>query len=104
MVHERIIEEDEVAKMEKKITFLQFVNTALLTIMCGSSILVYSTMNKISDSQDYIEKEMVRMKTVQDNNVANVSSLSLRVFQLETNDKEFIQSWVESNFMRKPQK
>ena len=86
---------------KKKIDWLKFLNTMIISIILCISILIFSSINHIKDTQEEVGKELVRISTVQDNNTAGVASLIARVTAIELNQKENIQNWVELNFIRK---
>jgi hypothetical protein len=82
----------------------QYLNTVLLTIICGFSMIIFLTVNNVKKEQQIQATELVRLKTIQDLNVSNVAALNLRVTTLETNSFDVIKTWVDANYVRKPQK
>lgn len=92
-----------VADDEKKIDFLKFFNTALISIIAIVAILIFSKVTSIETLQSDQGKELVRLKAVQDINVSNVDKIGARVISLEYDRNTQIQSWVDDNYLRKPQ-
>lgn len=82
---------------------LQYLNTGLLTLICGFSVMAAATLSDVRNRQEEVGKELVRMKTVQDQNVENVKEISSRVYTIELDGDENIKSWVDQNYLRKPQ-
>lgn len=85
----------------KKANFLQYVITSILSVIAIVSVLTFATVKSVQGTQIEQAKELVRLKTVQDNNVQNIISLSDRVSIVEINQTEAIKAWVELNFARK---
>jgi hypothetical protein len=94
----------EIKEKENRIQWLQYVNTFILTSILGFAMMIFITVNNVKSSQADIKSELMRLKTVQDINVSNVSSLDHRVTNLEMNKFEELRKYMEDNFVRKPQK
>jgi len=89
---------------ENQSKLFQYLNTSLLTLICAFSMIIFITINNVKKAQQTQATELVRLKTVQDMNVSNVAALNLRVITIETNSLDVIKTWVDANFIRKPQK
>lgn len=89
---------------DKRIDWLKFINTTIITIILGVSILCFTGISSLKEQQIEVGKELVRLKTIQDANTLAITILNGRVGAIETNQSELIKSWVELNFMRKTQK
>lgn len=61
--------------------------------------LVIMMLTKQAD----INSELIRLKTVQDIDLANMDKLTTRVITLERDNIAGLQKWVEENYVRKPQ-
>lgn len=85
----------------KKSTFLQYIITSILSIIAIVSVSILFTVRNVQTLQTEQGKELVRLKTVQDNNVQSITSIGSRVSVLEINQTEIIKAWVELNFIRK---
>ena len=89
---------------ETRANFLSYLNTALLTIVCTILMFVFTVVDKIKVGQEDSGKEMARLKTIAEQTSAEVVSLESRVRTLERSNYVELQSWVEANYIRKPQK
>ena len=89
---------------ETRANFLSYLNTALLTIVCTILMFVFTVVDKIKVGQEDSGKEMARLKTIAEQTAAEVVSLESRVRTLERSNYVELQSWVEANYIRKPQK
>ena len=83
---------------------LQYANSALLTLICAFSIFIYTHVTDIKKLQEEQGKELIRIKTIQDINSANIGTLNVRVTAVELNTINIIKTWTEENYVRKPQK
>jgi hypothetical protein len=90
-------------KVDKRVAWLQYLNTGLLTLILGFAMMISSTVATLNKRQSDSEKEDLRLKTIQDMNVKNVDELYKRVTTLEVKYIEDIKGWVEFNYIRKPQ-
>jgi len=89
---------------EAKITFLNYLNTALLTAVCTVLMFVFSVVDKIKTGQEDSGREMARLKTIAEQTASEVTNLESRVRTLEKSNYTELQTWVELNYMRKPQR
>jgi hypothetical protein len=101
----------KIDQSEKQVKFLQYINTAILTFIGTVAMIMFLTMADIKKSQiqgaamhEEFGKELLRLKTVQDINVASVKDLNQRVTTLEMNYLDYVKNWVDQNYVRKPQK
>lgn len=88
-------------KADKKISFFQYVNTVILTVIGIVAIMIFISNTNIRKSQSETSIELIRMKTIQDINTSNILSVEKRVTAIEVNSIEYIKTWVEENFQRK---
>jgi len=88
---------------EKRIDYLKYFNTALLTIIAIVAILIFDTVSGVKALQTEQGKELIRIKTVQDINTGNIGNLQTRVSYLEKDNIQTLQTWVDNNYIRKPQ-
>jgi hypothetical protein len=95
----------------KRLTFLQYLNTTLLTLVGIFAFMIYTTVRNVRESQIELKLEMselktedLRLKTIQDINVVNVENLNNRVNVLEVNYLDRLKEWIDANYTRKPQK
>ena len=89
---------------DKKVSFLQYLNTTILSIVGTITMVIFLTLNGIKVQQVEFAKELLRLKTIQDINVSNIKSVESRVTTLELNYLDYIKTWVDQNYLRKPQK
>lgn len=88
----------------ERLSFLQYLNTTILTIIGIITMVIFLMLNNIKKDQVDFAKELLRLKTVQDINVNNVVSIEKRVTNLELNYFDYIKNWIDENYIRKPQK
>lgn len=89
---------------EKNVSFLQYINTGLLTLILTVVSIGASTMVKFNKEVSDVKTEQVRLKTIQDNTVMVSSELVVRVNALEVGYVDQIKTWVDANYVRKSQK
>jgi hypothetical protein len=89
---------------EKRLSFIQYLNTFILSAIAIITIIVFNMLNTIRNDQTEFSKELLRLKTVQDINVKNIENVDKRVTTLELNYLDYIKTWVDQNYQRKPQK
>jgi len=85
-------------------SFLKYINTGLLTLIFGFAMMIFVTVNGIKADNLEIQKELLRLKTVQDINTANIKGAEAKIDALEKYQTEAIKSWVDQNYVRRPQK
>jgi hypothetical protein len=90
--------------VEKRNSFLQYINTGILTLIAIFATMIFITVGNIRDVQVDQKAEMLRLKTIQDINVSAIKSVESRVSTLELNYLDYIKNWVDQNYVRKPQK
>ena len=86
-----------------KLRMIEYLNTIILTVIAIVSGLLFAKMDSVSKTQDAFSQEIVRLKTVQEINVKSVEDLNQRVSTLELNYLDYIKTWVDQNYVRKPQ-
>lgn len=89
---------------ESRVTFLNYINTTMLTAVCTVLIFVFSTVDRIKVGQEESGKEIARLKAIMEQTAGDVASLESRVRTLEKSNYSELQTWVETNYIRKPQK
>lgn len=88
---------------DKRLTFLQYLNTTILAVIGTITMVIFAMLTNIKAEQIEFSKELLRLKTVQDINVSNVGSIETRLTTLELNYLEYIKTWVDQNYVRRPQ-
>jgi len=81
----------------------QYLNTVLLTIVLGVLAVNYNSLKEIKADNVDAQKELLRIKTIQDINSANIKELQARVVTLETYQQESMKAWVDQNYVRQEQ-
>ncbi len=89
---------------DSKISFLNYLNTSLLTASVAILMFVFTTVDKIKTGQEDSGKEIARLKTIAEQTANDVVSLESRVRTLEKSNYIEMQAWVEANYSRKPQR
>lgn len=87
----------------KRSNWLQYGITTIISIVAIFSVLTYNVTRNVQSTQVEQAKELVRLKTVQDNNILTVANINTRVQVIETNQANAIKTWVEDNFVRRNQ-
>ena len=95
---------DTEAKQNGKLRIIEYINTMILTCIAIFSGLLFAKMAHVTENQEATAQELVRLKTVQEINVKSVEALNQRVSTLEFNYLDYIKTWVDQNYTRKPQK
>lgn len=90
-------------QVEKRVSMLQYLNTGLLTLICGFSVMAATELTAVKTNQSEIGKELIRMKTVQDINVENIKNVSNELSDLQLRSLTDYRTWVDNNYVRKPQ-
>ena len=93
-----------IKETDSKVTFLNYLNTTMLTAVCTILMFVFTTVDKIKTGQEDSGKEIARLKAIAEQTASDVVSLESRVRTLEKSNYVELQSWVESNYVRKPQR
>jgi len=89
--------------VEKRVAWLQYLNTAILTLILGVSVMVATIVHELQQNQSAAEVRIVRIETVQGINTNNISVLDSRVKILEDKYSNDLKDWVDANFIRKQQ-
>jgi hypothetical protein len=89
---------------EKRSNFFQVVISIILTVIAILATFISISVAEIRNEQVNTATELMRIKTVQDVNTANIGTLNTRLSVLEHDYMTYIQEWVEANYVRKPQK
>ena len=95
---------DNNSENRNKVKFLQYLNTIILTAIGIVSGGIFILLGNVNRNQQEFSNEMVRIKTVQENNTKNIETLSSKVNMLELNYTDYIKTWIDENYIRKPQK
>jgi len=89
---------------KKQVDWLKYLNTSILSVILGFTILVSRSLSIVKEDNIETQKELLRLKTIQDIDVSSMKAVELRVGLLELNYTEELKKWVENNYIRKPQK
>ncbi len=89
---------------ESRSTFLNYINTILLTASIAILMFVFTTVDKIKSGQEESGKEITRLKIIAEQTANEVASLESRVHILEKSNFVEMQAWIEANYVRKPQR
>lgn len=89
---------------EQKVAFLNYLNTFLLSVATAILTIVLIAVDNIKTGQENVAGEISRMKTVEEKTVEDVKDHDARIHALETTVVKETHDWVESNFVRKPQR
>jgi len=89
---------------ESRSTFLNYINTILLTASIAILMFVFTTVDKIKSGQEDSGKEIARLKIIAEQTASEVVSLESRVHILEKSNFVEMQAWIEANYVRKPQR
>ena len=85
-------------------TFLKYINTGLLTLIFGFAMMIFVTVNTLKLDNLNTQKELLRLKTIQDIDSERIKANEKRLDALETFQSEAIKVWVDQNYVRRPQK
>ena len=88
---------------ESKVTFLNYLNTILLGIACSILTVVFFAVDKIKTVQEQGGRDVAHLQTAVEKTASDVEKLDTRVQTLERSTFKDTQSWVEANYVRKPQ-
>ena len=88
-------------KNDKKASYFQYINTVILLILAIFSVLTFNNIREVKVKQTESSIELIRIKTVQDNNTLSISNLNVRVSAIEVNALDELKTWTEANFVRK---
>jgi hypothetical protein len=88
---------------KQEISFLQYLNTAILTMIGIVAIFIFVSVKDVKEQQAVFQTELIRIKTIQDINTTNISEINSRVSALEKSDMLQLQGWVDANYVRKKQ-
>ncbi len=88
----------------KRINFLQYLNTTILTVILGVALMIFLTINSVKKDQSDIGKELVRLSTIQDMHILTIKDLETRITTLERNYLDNIKLWTDENYLRKSQR
>ena len=83
---------------EKNSNFFKSVITIILTIIAVLASLITISLSRVLTNQEEVGKELVRMKTIQDENTLKINT------HMNKPDIELLKNWVDDNYIRKPQK
>ena len=83
---------------EKRSNFFQVIITIILTVIGILLVFVWDSLDKVLENQIEAGKEMVRLKTTQDENVLKVN------YHINKDEINNMKAWVDENYIRKSQK
>lgn len=87
--------------VDRRVSFLQSLNTIILTIISIGLIILLMMVNTVRENQEQTAMEQGKMKVQQDINVININKHDDRIGALEQQKQNEMKAWVESNFIRK---
>jgi len=90
--------------MANNTEYLKYINTVLLAIIMSLSVLAFAKIGAIHNSQEADSKVLIEVTTNQVAVMRKVDDLDARVKVLEINYMNEIKTWVDANYVRKPQK
>jgi len=88
----------------KNTEWLKYVNTILLAVIMSLSVLAFAKITTIHNAQEATGNKIVEVVTKQNEVMRKVDDLDARVKVLEINYMNEIKTWVDANYVRKPQK
>jgi hypothetical protein len=88
---------------KEKTGWLNYANTILLTLVLGFVTINFTTLTHVKEDNENTQKELLRIKTIQDINTSNIQGIDARVRAIETYQQEAIKNWVDDNYIRKKQ-
>jgi hypothetical protein len=88
---------------DKRVQWLQYINTTLLTVVLALLAFNNATIYKINEKLIDADKESVRLKAVQDVNVRDIADIKTRVGILEITREDEMRKWIDDNYVRKAQ-
>ena len=88
---------------DKRAGLLQYLITVMVSVIGIFTTIIFFMLNSIKTDQADFAAESIRLKTVQDINTGAISDISARVKTLELNYLDYIKTWVDDNYVRKPQ-
>jgi hypothetical protein len=88
----------------KQIDWLKFINTFILSVIAIFTIISFNMLATIQKENTTTKIELVRLKTIQDENTNKITVLTSRVNILENENANALKQWVDDNYVRKPQK
>lgn len=89
---------------KKQTDWLKYINTFILSVIAIFTIISFNILSTVQKENTATKIELVRLKTVQDANVINVSILTAKVGALENENANSLKEWVDANYVRKAQK
>ncbi len=89
---------------KKRLDFLQYLNTVILTAIGIVLVFLCDAVIEVKKGQETTSVELGIIKTKQDANTVNINTLDVRVKSLEVINTSEIKTWVDNNYIRKPQK
>jgi len=89
---------------KSKLSFLQYVNTVILTAIGIIAALIFTTISDVRKNQGEFSKDIIRITTIQETNRDNIEKLDVRVKALELNYVTTLKDWIDANYIRKPQR
>ena len=84
--------------------WLKYVNTLLLAVIMSLSVLAFAKITTIHNTQEATGNKVIEVVTKQNELMRKVDDLDARVKVLEINYMNEIKTWVDANYVRKPQK
>lgn len=89
---------------DNRLGFIQYLNTVILTIIGLISGIIAFSLREVKASQEDFAKQLIEVKTIQNIHDKIITTNDSRVKVLELNYVDLMKTWVDANYIRKPQK
>ena len=89
--------------MANNTEYLKYINTILLAIIMSLSVLAFNKIAQVHNAQEATADKLIEVTTNQVAVMRKVDDLDARVKVLEINYMNEIKTWVDANYVRKPQ-
>ena len=90
--------------IKRQTDWLKYINTFILSVIAIFTIVSFNILSSVQKENTQTKIELVRLKTVQDENTLKILALQGRVSQIELNNMSELKTWVDNNYVRKAQK
>ena len=91
----------EKTNLEKRASFLQYLNTFLLSLILGVCIMVANIVSKVNSTQTIHATEIARLTAIQNTNTANIAILTTKIQAIESDKIAALKEWTLANFVMK---
>jgi Tfp pilus assembly protein PilN len=90
-----------ILEAEKKVQFLQYVNTAILTFIATIAMIIFISIRDMKTHQESTLMQLTKFQVLQDHNTQQLDDVDARVKVLEISNQVEFKNWVDNNFVRK---